>query len=53
VSINLSPLASAPARFAVAFGLEKLTTIFVAIRSQRINHLATDSDTAFGLLASR
>jgi DNA-binding transcriptional regulator LsrR (DeoR family) len=51
VSIDLSPLASAPARFAVAFGLEKLTAIFAAIRSQLINHLATDSDTAFGLLA--
>ena len=51
VSIDLSPLASAPARGAVAFGLEKLTAIFAAIRRQLINHLETDSDTAFGLLA--
>jgi deoxyribonucleoside regulator len=51
LSIDLSQLASAPARFAVAFGLEKLTAIYAAIRSQLINHLATDSVTAFGLLA--
>jgi DNA-binding transcriptional regulator LsrR (DeoR family) len=43
--------ASAPKRFSAAFGLEKVSAIYAAIRSQLINHLATDSDTAFGLLA--
>jgi DNA-binding transcriptional regulator LsrR (DeoR family) len=51
LSIDLSQLASAPRRFGVAFGLEKVTAIYAAIRGQLINHLATDSDTAFGLLA--
>jgi deoxyribonucleoside regulator len=51
LSIDLSQLASAPRRFGVAFGPEKVTAIYAAIRSQLVNHLATDSDTAFGLLA--
>jgi DNA-binding transcriptional regulator LsrR (DeoR family) len=51
LSIDLSQLASAPRRFGVAFGLEKVTAIYSAIRGQLINHLTTDSDTAFGLFA--
>ena len=51
LSIDLDRLALAPIRFGVAFGSEKVTAIFAAIRGKLINHLATDSETAIALLA--
>lgn len=50
LSIDLRQLTSVPTRFGVAFGPEKVTAILAAIRGRLINHLATDSETAEGLL---
>ena len=50
LSIDLDKLALAPTKFGVAFGPDKVTAIFAAIRGRLLNHLASDSETADALI---
>lgn len=51
MSINLAQLAAVRTKFGVAFGQDKVSAIFAAIRGRLINHLSTDSETAASLIA--
>lgn len=53
ISISLNQLRQTPIRLGIAFGRDKIAAISAGIAGGYISHLATDSETAEQLLASR